>query len=242
MKNEKMFFQQIRIFLTVAITGILPANAIAGSLLTDIDAYLAGSHYPVATASLSLYDSNGAYIASQQMDAAGLLNAGFVNTGTEILFNGSLTFPNLYPFVAGGSGGAFATVRDFSVDLATASLSQYTDLVGVQIDWGTQGSNVSEEWGLVIGDDFENGIAYYMYGGYPPQALNYGSALFGLEFATGVVSAVPLPAAAWLMGSGLLGLLGVARRRRTSLAVPANRPVRVSGQVAKCRYTVRQFP
>ena len=33
------------------------------------------------------------------------------------------------------------------------------------------------------------------------------------EFA-GTYSAVPVPAAVWLMGSGLLGLVGVARRRR----------------------------
>jgi hypothetical protein len=33
---------------------------------------------------------------------------------------------------------------------------------------------------------------------------------------TGVVSAVPVPAAAWLFGSGLLGLVGVARRRRAA--------------------------
>ena len=31
---------------------------------------------------------------------------------------------------------------------------------------------------------------------------------------TGNLSAVPVPAAAWLMGSGLLGLAGVARRRK----------------------------
>ena len=32
----------------------------------------------------------------------------------------------------------------------------------------------------------------------------------------GVVSAVPVPAAVWLFGSGLLGLLGVARRRKAA--------------------------
>jgi len=37
----------------------------------------------------------------------------------------------------------------------------------------------------------------------------------GVEVAfNGVVSAVPVPAAVWLFGSGLLGLLGVARRRK----------------------------
>jgi len=30
------------------------------------------------------------------------------------------------------------------------------------------------------------------------------------------VAAVPVPAAAWLFGSGLLGLIGVARRKKTA--------------------------
>ena len=34
---------------------------------------------------------------------------------------------------------------------------------------------------------------------------------------SGTVSAVPVPAAAWLMGSGLVGLVGVARRRRRNV-------------------------
>ncbi len=32
----------------------------------------------------------------------------------------------------------------------------------------------------------------------------------------GQAAVVPVPAAAWLLGSGLIGLLGVARRRRTT--------------------------
>ena len=33
-------------------------------------------------------------------------------------------------------------------------------------------------------------------------------------FAGGSVSAVPIPAAAWLFGSAILGLFGIARRKR----------------------------
>jgi hypothetical protein len=52
-----------------------------------------------------------------------------------------------------------------------------------------------------------------------PQAdpSNFGGVSFTLHLegtvAAGAVSAVPVPAAAWLFGSGLLGLVGVARRK-----------------------------
>ena len=40
-----------------------------------------------------------------------------------------------------------------------------------------------------------------------------GAALFSLDFN---VAAVPIPAAAWLFGSGLLGLVGIARRKKAA--------------------------
>ncbi len=47
-----------------------------------------------------------------------------------------------------------------------------------------------------------------------PQAdpSNFGGATYNLTL-TGHVSSVPVPAAAWLFGSGLLGLVGIARRK-----------------------------
>lgn len=40
-----------------------------------------------------------------------------------------------------------------------------------------------------------------------------GSSFYGWAVQSGDVSAVPVPAAVWLFGSGLLGLIGVARRK-----------------------------
>jgi hypothetical protein len=40
--------------------------------------------------------------------------------------------------------------------------------------------------------------------------LNY----YGWAVHSGNAGAVPLPAAVWLFGSGLLGLIGVGRKRR----------------------------
>lgn len=45
------------------------------------------------------------------------------------------------------------------------------------------------------------------------RLFNDGSVVYNLD---GAVAAVPLPAAAWLMGAGLMGLAGVARRRKTA--------------------------
>ena len=43
---------------------------------------------------------------------------------------------------------------------------------------------------------------------------NEGVSLFSWAVHSGNVSAVPVPAAVWLFGSGLLGLIGVARRKK----------------------------
>lgn len=42
----------------------------------------------------------------------------------------------------------------------------------------------------------------------------FGGALYVLHLEGVITSAVPVPAAAWLFGSGLLGLVGVARRKK----------------------------
>lgn len=50
-------------------------------------------------------------------------------------------------------------------------------------------------------------------GGFQTIASMSGNSLFAWAVRDGDVSAVPLPAAVWLFGSGLLGLIGVARKK-----------------------------
>ena len=51
------------------------------------------------------------------------------------------------------------------------------------------------------------------------SATNLGGGFYSVEFFDGVnilevdVQVVPVPAAVWLFGSGLIGLIGVARRK-----------------------------
>ena len=54
----------------------------------------------------------------------------------------------------------------------------------------------------------------FAFNGGVQQAYTKGSGFFAWAVRPGDVAAVPVPAAAWLFGSGLLGLLGIARRKK----------------------------
>ena len=57
-------------------------------------------------------------------------------------------------------------------------------------------------------------IAWSFHFGGVQHALNKNDILYAWAVRPGDVAAVPIPAAAWLFGSGLMGLLGVARRKK----------------------------
>jgi hypothetical protein len=62
------------------------------------------------------------------------------------------------------------------------------------------------------------GFSQYVVGGAPlvtSFSVSARGSVTSFRISDITVSAVPVPAAAWLMGSGLLGLAGVARRRRS---------------------------
>lgn len=101
-------------------------------------------------------------------------------------------------FVFLGTSGA--AVSNF--DIATMSFN----VIGVEGDPLT---------GSTIIDFEDSGFGGWIIpGGEPyPDVVTY------TDGEVTVVSAVPVPAAVWLFGSGLLGLVGVARRRRSVHAV-----------------------
>ena len=79
----------------------------------------------------------------------------------------------------------------------------------------------SPNCGMTVGDSFTITTLDSNSDGIPGIPMLSGpfagfNAAFGGTATTTSVSAVPVPAAVWLFGSGLLGLVGVARRKKSS--------------------------
>ena len=93
--------------------------------------------------------------------------------------------------------------------LEARSAQGYTDFTGLQ---GTIYSSSTIDASLRLNTFYYvSSIAEWEYiPGYADGYVNLEP-----QFAVSV-AAVPIPASVWLFGSGLLGLIGIARRRRTS--------------------------
>ena len=127
------------------------------------------------------------------------------------------------------SGSGIATMRLFS-GVGTTLLGTVSTAVsgpGYQnFDFSSLGLNLASgsQYLFSIDDDVGSftkggsGTSSYaggrLYFGYPGPAFYPDGANFDLSFGTYMgTTAVPIPAAVWLFGSGLLGLVGMARRK-----------------------------
>jgi len=129
----------------------------------------------------------------------------------ETLFSFSLSSIDLGEFVKNGS--EFEIVVADSV-LVTGHLSG--------------GGTVSTTLNLDLLSDGNDGVADFQTFSFDPTWTDllfvefyatrqvHDLAVTGVSFDNIVVSTVPIPPAAWLFGSGLLGLIGVARRKKAA--------------------------
>jgi len=91
----------------------------------------------------------------------------------------------------------------------SSSLGVYKDSFSNTVLWTYMPFNTSSAALLLS----ESGTGLYSFSVYGQGASEAGD--FSLDYSLQIgVSAVPIPAAVWLFGSGLLGLVGIAKRKK----------------------------
>ena len=129
--------------------------------------------------------------------------SGVLPMGTSgVLIADAFNFNNLFGMVdilANGSGlsgdETAIDLTNFAVDYNGTNIPQSPDAGSLTQTIG--GGNFSADWSaLIVGGPFDGNTGYW--------------------HMEGTYSVVPVPAAAWLFGSGLVGLVGVARRRKAA--------------------------
>jgi hypothetical protein len=107
---------------------------------------------------------------------------------------------HLYYTDLGNQGWPNTTLTTSFIDAASGKSTAFTNV--------KSGYWFSEEIDEIGAWNFNTGaggsLTYY----------NKASSYYGWAVRDGDVSTVPVPAAAWLFGSGLIGLVGVSRRRK----------------------------
>lgn len=146
------------------------------------------------------------YNVAFDVSTSNYVNAGSGNT-FALLFD-TPTVQNLY-FENNGTirtfaGGGSSVIGTFS-DNTLLNMNVNVDLLASQWNISMNGTSLFTGTFNASGGDVFN--MRYSFGG--AGTTNFDSV--GLDNV--VVSAVPVPAAVWLLGSGLLGLIGVARRK-----------------------------
>lgn len=230
--NNKRLASGVLTVLGLATTGAQAAMLQAGDLL-NIDAGVQvydGSGYQIDVSSGSYFalDSSNIMSISDAWKTAiipgvdGGIRAGYTQSPGEI--DNTLWLGNSFPHyttvaVTGGttSGLDFSgwSLMEWNMVPAALGSGAWTPLncatEGVACSGYADGVAVFN-WSGIYGDAYT--LDYTAR--FPASDSNFGYARYFLHLEGVVTSAVPVPAAAWLFGSGLLGLLNAGIRRRVA--------------------------
>jgi hypothetical protein len=130
--------------------------------------------------------------------------------------NNSSYIGNSY-FAVGPDNTTTEAVMTFTVDQTSlsflwGSIDTYNRL-SFYLNNALQGEVTNPAFG---GNQTGRGASYVRISGVIFDEIRFGSKQNAFEFSNMSTTAVPIPAAAWLLGSGLFGLFAVGRRRRSA--------------------------
>ena len=218
------------IFGALATAGLIASPAANAALASDallefttgVGSCEAGGTYPDCTYGASTV-ATGSYFA---MDVAGGGNGSLDNNErVPISMSNGLAIgsanaigsvDNTWSF--GGNPGVHYTKNALSIVSDDGNGNVVLDMAGLTVFWGDPQADIdmgADNATITCAVDCSVGDTYSLdYSTVVPSG-GFTGVLYGLHLE-GTVSAVPVPAAVWLFGSGLLGLVGVARRRKAA--------------------------
>ena len=237
MKKTNLYYAMA----ATAIFAAAPTTASAAVTGLNLDASVyscvVGGTYPVCDYGLSNI-TGGSYF-SMDADGSGTVEA---SEKVEMQITGAVDFNNTTPALGSHSGaidGSETPVFDIWEFFGNTGMTQLTsamvdngdgtiDMSGWAVSWngianipmGGDTANFGGDTGLATiscGACDVNDAYTLTYDAHVPlgDASGFGGVAYSLALSGTIasVSAVPVPAAVWLFGSGLLGLVGVARRK-----------------------------
>jgi len=183
--------------------GMGPDYSYGDARITDANVLLgAGSASAIGESSIS----NGIGSGYGNNTMIGMFS---IAGSTNVSFHFDATPYLLSQLTAGGQLASANTTMTVSIDGANGNV----------FTWAPNG----QKTGLEIADDYNLNWGVAQGGSFTPGTGHYANSvmlntagLYSLNISMSnyvAVSSVPVPAAAWLLGSGLIGLVGIARRK-----------------------------
>ena len=181
------------------------AGAIAAALGTT------AAQAAVTAIDITQMNFNGVYAANGTIDLAG---ASGVFTSVDPFFGAHWTATVQTVFSSSGTWAGTSPQGTFSYQFTVDTAAGDVAAVGTYFDWNTNtGIPVLTVFNCGAGNLGDACVGTSLPMATPPfsgQSPGFNGVVSGVSGP----APVPVPAAVWLMGSGLIGLVGVARRRR----------------------------